>query len=190
MWFISFFALYLQWKAKALSKKKRALILAKNEADYTEDETLIINVGGVRHETFWKTLQTRPGTRLANLTKDDPHYRPQQKEFFFDRFPGPFPLILNYYRTGRLHVPNDVCGPVVEEELEFWGIKDFIIEQCCWIGYCSKKQTLINLSKFDTDMKRGEVHLPKTTNCLENFRRKVWEFLDEPYSSIPAMVGI
>jgi len=30
--------------------------------------------------------------------------------------------ILNYYRTGKLHYPTDVCGPLFEEELEFWGL--------------------------------------------------------------------
>ena len=50
------------------------------------------------------------------------------------------PQILNYYRTGKLHYPTgeplqylemesqkinqppDVCGPLFEEELEFWGL--------------------------------------------------------------------
>jgi len=35
---------------------------------------------------------------------------------------GVFGQILNYYRTGKLHYPTDVCGPVFEEELEFWGL--------------------------------------------------------------------
>jgi len=30
--------------------------------------------------------------------------------------------ILNYYRTGKLHYPADVCGPLFEEELDFWGL--------------------------------------------------------------------
>lgn len=43
-------------------------------------------------------------------------------EYFFDRHPGVFGQILNYYRTGKLHYPTDVCGPLFEEELEFWGL--------------------------------------------------------------------
>ena len=42
-------------------------------------------------------------------------------EFFFDRHPGVFAYVLNYYRTGKLHCPADVCGPLFEEELSFWG---------------------------------------------------------------------
>ena len=33
-----------------------------------------------------------------------------------------FSQILNYYRTGKLHYPTDVCGPLFEEELEYWGL--------------------------------------------------------------------
>ena len=25
-------------------------------------------------------------------------------------------------RTGKLHYPTDVCGPLFEEELEYWGL--------------------------------------------------------------------
>ena len=38
------------------------------------------------------------------------------------RHPGVFGQILNYYRTGKLHYPTDVCGPLFEEELEYWGL--------------------------------------------------------------------
>ena len=79
------------------------------------------------------------------------------------RHPGVFAQILNYYRTGKLHYPTDVCGPLFEEELEYWGLdtnqvepffyyftflpqKHFIhksiksksilqVEPCCWMTY-------------------------------------------------------
>ncbi len=44
-----------------------------------------------------------------------------KKEYFFDRHPGVFAQIRNYYLTVKLHYPVDVCGPLFEEELEFWG---------------------------------------------------------------------
>ena len=40
----------------------------------------------------------------------------------FYRHPVVFSQILNYYRTGKLHYPTDVCGPLFEEELEYWGL--------------------------------------------------------------------
>ena len=38
------------------------------------------------------------------------------------RHPGVFAEVLNYYRTGKLHYPTSVCGPLFEEELEYWGL--------------------------------------------------------------------
>ena len=31
-------------------------------------------------------------------------------------------------RTGKLHYPTDVCGPLFEEELEFWGLDSNQVE--------------------------------------------------------------
>ncbi|KAG8282407.1 hypothetical protein J6590_037777 [Homalodisca vitripennis] len=37
--------------------------------------------------------------------------------------------------TGKLHYPTDVCGPLFEEELEFWGLDANQVEPCCWMTY-------------------------------------------------------
>ena len=83
---------------------------------------VILNVGGVRHETYKSTLKKIPATRLSRLTEALANYDPLLNEYFFDRHPGVFAQVLNYYRTGKLHYPVDVCGPLFEEELQFWGL--------------------------------------------------------------------
>ena len=50
-------------------------------------------------------------------------------------------MILNYYRTGKLHYPTDVCGPLFEEELEFWGLDSNQVEPCCWMTYTVHRDT-------------------------------------------------
>ena len=49
-----------------------------------------------------------------------------------NRHPGVFAQILNYYRTGKLHYPTDVCGPLFEEELEFWGLDSNQVRGGTW----------------------------------------------------------
>lgn len=44
-------------------------------------------------------------------------------------------MILFNYRTGKLHYPTDVCGPLFEEELAFWGLDSNQVEPCCWMTY-------------------------------------------------------
>uniref|UniRef100_A0A673I6B1 Potassium voltage-gated channel subfamily C member 1-like n=1 Tax=Sinocyclocheilus rhinocerous TaxID=307959 RepID=A0A673I6B1_9TELE len=102
-------------------------------------DRIVINVGGIKHQTYRSTLRTLPGTRLSWLAEPDApnnfDYDANIGEFFFDRHPGVFAHILNYYRTGKLHCPADVCGPLYEEELAFWGIDETDVEPCCWMTY-------------------------------------------------------
>uniref|UniRef100_A0A2K5KED9 BTB domain-containing protein n=1 Tax=Colobus angolensis palliatus TaxID=336983 RepID=A0A2K5KED9_COLAP len=113
----------------------------------------VINVGGVRHETYRSTLRTLPGTRLAGLTEPEAaarfDYDPGADEFFFDRHPGVFAYVLNYYRTGKLHCPADVCGPLFEEELGFWGIDETDVEACCWMTYRQHRDAEEALDSFE-----------------------------------------
>ena len=66
--------------------------------------------------------------RLSRLTTNLANYDPVLNEYFFDRHPGVFAQILNYYRTGKLHYPLDVCGPLFEEELKVSIVNSFAIE--------------------------------------------------------------
>ena len=43
--------------------------------------------------------------------------------------------LLPPFRTGKLHYPTDVCGPLFEEELAFWGLDSNQVEPCCWMTY-------------------------------------------------------
>ena len=71
------------------------------------------------------------------------------REFFFDRHPGVFAYVLNYYRTGKLHCPADVCGPLFEEELGFWGIDETDVEACCWMTYRQHRDAEEALDSFE-----------------------------------------
>nr|XP_047903420.1 potassium voltage-gated channel subfamily C member 2-like [Anser cygnoides] len=78
-------------------------------------------------------------------------------EFFFDRHPGVFAYVLNYYRTGKLHCPADVCGPLFEEELAFWGIDETDVEPCCWMTYRQHRDAEEALDIFEApDLLTGE----------------------------------
>ena len=40
-------------------------------------------------------------------------------------------IFLHYQPSGKLHYPTDVCGPLYEEELEYWGLDTNQVELCC-----------------------------------------------------------
>lgn len=97
-----------------------------------------------RYETYKATLKKIPATRLSRLTEALANYDPILNEYFFDRHPIVFAQILNYYRTGKLHYPTDVCGPLFEEELEFWGLDSNQVEPCCWSTYSIHRDTQVS----------------------------------------------
>ena len=47
-------------------------------------------------------------------------------------------------RTGKLHYPTHVCGPLFEEELEFWGLDANQVEPCCWMTYTVHRDTQVS----------------------------------------------
>lgn len=167
------------------------------------DNRVIVNVGGIRHETYKATLKKIPATRLSRLTEALANYDPVLNEYFFDRHPAVFAQILNYYRSGKLHYPTDVCGPLFEEELEFWGLDSNQVEPCCWMTYTTHRDTadvLATLDRLDLDTdKPTEDDIMKKfgweddyrsgdLNCWQRIQPKIWALFDEPYSSTPAKV--
>ncbi len=91
------------------------------------------------------TLKKIPATRLSRLTEALSNYDSVLNEFYFDRHPGVFAQILNYYRTGKLHYPTDVCGPLFETELEYWGLDANQVEPCCWMTYTTHRYIIKNI---------------------------------------------
>ncbi|CAK5081604.1 unnamed protein product [Meloidogyne enterolobii] len=165
---------------------------------------IVLNVGGVRHETYKHTLKKIPATRLSRLTPNLANYDPVLNEYFFDRHPDVFAQVLNYYRTGKLHYPLDVCGPLFEEELKFWGIDANEVESCCWMTYTTHRDTqevLQNLEKLDLDDEamKDEEKLYRRFGLDEEFRNKelnlwqkvkpkMWRLFDEPSSTTGAKI--
>jgi potassium voltage-gated channel Shaw-related subfamily C member 1 len=65
------------------------------------ENRVILNIGGTRFETYKTILKKIPATRLSRLTEALVNYDSVTNEYFFDRHPGVFSQILNYYRTGK-----------------------------------------------------------------------------------------
>ena len=80
----------------------------------TDDARVVLNIGGLRFQTFRSTLARHKDTLLEQLSEDDTRYDADNCEYFFDRSPYLFQFILDYYRLGTLHFPHDICGPRIE----------------------------------------------------------------------------
>ena len=168
----------------------------------TAADRIVINVGGKRHETYASTLQTIPDTRLAWIAESFLTSGNRQ-DYFFDRNPDIFGIILNYYRTGQLHAPRDFCGPLFEAELAFWGIEEKEMEACCWPSYTQHRDAEKNLKDFvgpefeDTDddedsspeLESSSFRQAASYSHWTIYRPKVWAVLDDAHSSSEAKVS-
>ncbi|KAH3849310.1 hypothetical protein DPMN_091709 [Dreissena polymorpha] len=64
-----------------------------------EEERVVLNVGGVRHETHVATLLKIDRTRLSRLAEQ--HLISARDVYFFDRHPAVFNSVIDFYRTGK-----------------------------------------------------------------------------------------
>lgn len=112
----------------------------------------IINVGGLRYQLPWTTLEDFPLSRLGQLHLcssfdeimgicDD--YDVTHNEFFFDRSPCAFRTILTFLRAGKLRSLREMCALSFREELLYWGVPEDSLEWCC------RRRLLQCLEEFD-----------------------------------------
>ncbi|TTG02113.1 Potassium voltage-gated channel subfamily C member 2 [Bagarius yarrelli] len=110
---------------------------------------------------------------------------------------------------GKLHCPGDVCGPLFEEELAFWGIDEMDVEPCCWMTYRQHRDAEEALDVFDLNvmggmrnekdrdededkhemekkrMRVGETEHTRETsgNRWRKWQPIIWNLFEDPYSS-------
>jgi hypothetical protein len=140
-------------EASLNEENKRIIQEGKLQADLGErinditsnKEKVTINVGGKIFTTFKSTLMKDHWCILAVLIKEyEDSYRPLPQEFFFDRRPEYFEILLNYLRTGRIKY-NNFSETMLKQlyiEAEFYEVSDvreYLYEKCKEIEVVSFK---------------------------------------------------
>jgi len=83
---------------------------------------VVLNVGGKKFETLVETLKKYPNTMLGAMFLSNMAMPDDRGEYFFDRDPKIFEVILNFYRHGKIIMPQNLSPEMVKEELDFFGI--------------------------------------------------------------------
>lgn len=162
-----------------------------------ENRRVTLNVGGERHEVLWKTLDRIPHSRLGRLRKMNTHeslldlcddYSLVDNEFYFERQPICFSSIINFYRTGKLHLVKEVCVLDFADELEYWGIDSIFLEDCCQQKFNQRQEQV-----YDEIRKEGEALTQMEEEDfgdgpLASIQKFGWDTMEKPTSSFPARV--
>lgn len=170
-------------------------------------QRIVLNVGGQRFDTYLGTLTTVPHTRLCWMADKhplSPEYDYTTGEYFFDRHPGIFNEVLNYYRTGKLHCPTHICASEFSEELVFWGINPQNMESCCWVHYRNHIKNEKSLQTYGehhesstvVDVRSGSVRVmsnvctSKSVVTWKKYKNMIWTILEKPNSTALSKVSV
>ncbi|WKY04366.1 hypothetical protein Q1695_005400 [Nippostrongylus brasiliensis] len=113
----------------------------------TPDSILRLNIGGSSYRIRTRSItKFGPKTLLGRFVRMNHEHRRQwadwyfedQEEYFFERVPRYFDPIYDFYATGKLHVPKDLCFDKFMAELRFWAVSKSRMDDCCspFTQYC------------------------------------------------------
>lgn len=178
---------------------QRARFLRRPEDLLSVDHALqaLINVGGNRYTLPWSTLEQFPMTRLGKLRTcrspeeiagvcDD--YDEARREFFFDRSPSAFRVILNFLAAGKLRMLRETCALSLHDELTYWGIETSCMERCCKRKMYMRLEEVAEQERRKQDEFRRRSSLqrpPQDDTCYHRFMSHLRDMVENPQSGLP-----
>jgi len=141
-------------------------IIIPGITDYDENDKIItLNISGKRFQTYESTLARFPDSLLGNQDRRKKFYKPDEKEYFFDRHRPTFESILYFYQSkGIMAKPPNIPVHVFINELIFFDVGDDVILKL----------------QLDNGLKEIQKDVSEPDNWL---LKVVWQFLENPQSS-------
>jgi hypothetical protein len=145
---------------------------------------IILNVGGIKHEVLANTLKKYPNSRLGKLLNANTTQKLLQicdgfyeNEYYFDRNPDSFTSILNFYRTGKLHLKDNICILSFQDDLKYWDLSDLDIEVCCQQKYYQKKDQISEEILREENILKMITIKDEFGTCCHGLRKNIWNLM-------------
>ncbi|XP_056117254.1 potassium voltage-gated channel subfamily G member 4a [Rhinichthys klamathensis goyatoka] len=180
---------------------QRAQFIRRSEDLISVDHGLqaLINVGGNRYTFPWSTLEQFPLTRLGRLKPcsspeeiarvcDD--YDEACREFFFDRSPSAFRVILNFLAAGKLRMLREMCALSLHEELNYWGVEMTYMERCCKRKMYTRIEEVAELERREEERRQRSMQLrpPVVETRYRKFMNDLRDMVENPQSGLPGKI--
>ncbi|CAK6981165.1 potassium voltage-gated channel subfamily V member 1 [Scomber scombrus] len=89
---------------------------------------------------------------------------------------------MNFYRTGHLHVREELCEISFLQEIEYWGIDEVRISPCCRERYYRHKEQKETLD-VQQESEADDTDEDFVGAACPAFRQRLWDLLEKPESS-------
>ncbi|XP_075045471.1 voltage-gated potassium channel regulatory subunit KCNG4 [Mixophyes fleayi] len=159
---------------------------------------IIINVGGIKYLMPWSTLDEFPMTRLGRLrfcssyeeiTQICDDFDEDTNEFFFDRSPCAFSMIVSFLAAGKLRLLREMCALSFQDELVYWGIEEAHLERCCLRRLFQRLEELAETSKEEEAQRTREtICVLDDDSRMGQFMSRLRDMVENPQSGIPGKV--
>ncbi len=155
-----------------------------------------LNASGTKFEITFKSFSNFPAeTRLGKLSNfhNMSHFELcdlcdefdlRSNEFFFERDPIILQMVLNYFKTGELHINTKSCEIFIANELNYWMIDLSKIKHCCKSTFDEKHEAKSDFIQIGEQVAFEIQNMHKKLTIKET----LWYITEFPWSSRGAMV--
>ena len=160
----------------------------------THNSPVRLNVGGKVFPSTWKLLSQISETRLSKLAESRDleealllcdGYNSTRNEFLFNKQSKNFADILEFYRTGKLHISEDCCVIAFTEDMVYWEIPRTYLQSCCFKRVTDFKDQMEWDEGADDPTKAAETFPPGRRGKIQ---KKFWDLFEKPHSSVGARI--